>query len=92
MLVLTNEEIDQLLTMEDCLTVLEEMYRDLAADGALVLPRVDNIVPCSYEGGYYAFKHMGGIWPRQKIMALRLNSDIVTHPYIAGRPRRVKVP
>lgn len=92
MLVLTNEEIEQLLSMQECLAVLEEMYRDLAAGEALALPRVDNIVPCSYEGGYYAFKHMGGAWPRRKVMALRLNSDIVTHPRVGGSLRRVKIP
>ena len=92
MLILSNEEIDQLLSMPECLTVLAEMYRDYADGQTLTLPRVDNIVPCDYEGGYYAFKHMGGIWLRHKIMALRLNSDVVTHPLVDGKPRRVKVP
>jgi ornithine cyclodeaminase/alanine dehydrogenase-like protein (mu-crystallin family) len=35
---------------------------------------------------------MGGTWPAQRIQALRINSDIVTHPLIAGSPRRVKQP
>jgi len=91
-LILANEEIEQLLTMQECLAILEEMYLDIARGQALALPRVDNIVPCSYKGGYYAFKHMGGAWPRYKVMALRLNSDIVTHPHVEESLRRVKVP
>lgn len=92
MLILTNEEIEKMLNMEECMDILEEMYRDLADEKALEVLRVDNIVPCSYEDGYYAFKHMGGGWLRHKIMALRLNSDIITHPNIGGKIRRVKIP
>lgn len=92
MLVLSNEEIETLLTMRECIDALEAMYRDLAEDKALVSPRVDNIAPTRHEGGYYAFKHMGGTWPARGIQALRINSDILTHPVVAGKPRRVKVP
>ena len=35
---------------------------------------------------------MGGTWPAQRIQALRINSDTVTHPSIGGVPRRVKQP
>jgi alanine dehydrogenase len=92
MRVLSNEDVEKILTMKECMDVLEEMYLDLAQGQALFLPRVDNILPTSHENAYYAFKHMGGGWPRRKIMALRLNSDIVTHPSVGGALRRVKVP
>src|SRR5919204_2436968 len=92
MLVLSNEEIARLLTIGECMAALEPMYRDLAAERVLFSPRVDNIAPNSHPEGYYAFKHMGGTWPREKVQALRINSDIVTHPIVAGSPRRVKAP
>ncbi len=92
MLVLTNDEVARLLSMEECMAALEPMYRDYAMDRALPSPRVDNIVPSSHPGGYYAFKHMGGTWPARSIQALRINSDTITHPLIAGKPRRVKAP
>ena len=92
MLVLSNEEIARLFSVEDCMAALEPMYRDLAEERALMSPRVDNIAPTTHAGGYYAFKHMGGTWPAQGIQALRINSDVVTHPLIAGKPRRVKQP
>lgn len=92
MLVLSNEDIEQLLSMEDCIDIIEQAYRDLAHGRALNSPRVDNIAPCATDGAYYAFKHMGGVWPARRIQALRINSDIVTHPTIAGKRRRVKVP
>ena len=92
MLVLSNEEIARLLTIEECMAALEPMYRDVAEERVLFSPRVDNIAPNSHPEGYYAFKHMGGTWPREKIQALRINSDVVTHPLVAGKPRRVKQP
>jgi ornithine cyclodeaminase/alanine dehydrogenase-like protein (mu-crystallin family) len=91
-LVLSNEEVARLLTIEECMAALEPMYRDLAADRALLSPRVDNIAPNSHPEGYFAFKHMGGTWPREKVQALRINSDVVTHPLMGGKPRRVKQP
>jgi alanine dehydrogenase len=92
MLVLSNEEIADLLTMQDCMAALEPMYRDHVNSRALLSPRFDNIMPAPHEGAYYAFKHMGGGWPAQGVQALRINSDIVTHPVVDGKPRRVKQP
>lgn len=92
MLVLSNEEVARLLSMEECMAALEPMYRDYASGRALLSPRVDNIAPSSHPGGYYAFKHMGGTWPAQGVQALRLNSDVITHPLVAGQRRRVKAP
>lgn len=92
MLILSNEEIEQLLTMDACIAVLEDLYEDLGRGEALNSARVDNMVPCSHEDCYYAFKHMGGSWPRHRIQALRINSDVIAHPSVGGRRRRVKVP
>ena len=92
MLVLSNEEIARIFGVEDCMAALEPMYRDLAEERALMSPRVDNIAPTTHPGGYYAFKHMGGTWPAQGIQALRINSDVITHPVVAGKPRRQKQP
>ena len=92
MLVLNNDEVAGLLSIEECMAALAPMYRDYAKGAALPSPRVDNIAPSPLPGGYYAFKHMGGTWPAERIQALRINSDTITHPTIAGRVRRVKQP
>jgi ornithine cyclodeaminase/alanine dehydrogenase-like protein (mu-crystallin family) len=84
--------VEKMITMKECMTVLEEMYLDLGKGKALFMPRVDNIMPCSHENAYYGFKHMGGGWPRRNIMAIRINSDVITHPDVGGALRRVKVP
>ena len=92
MRVLGNEDIERLLPMADCIAALEPMYADYAQGKALLSPRVDNMAPTDHEGAYYAFKHMGGTWPARGVQALRINSDIVTHPVVAGKPRREKRP
>lgn len=92
MLVLSNEDIARLLSIEDCMAALAPMYRDYARGKALRSPRTDNIAPSPHPGAYYAFKHMGGTWPAQGMQALRINSDVITHPVVAGKKRRVKQP
>ena len=92
MRLLSNEDVEQLLTMPECIEVLEEMYLDYANGHALLVPRIDNLSPSTEPGAYYGFKQMGGAWPRRRVQALRINSDIITHPTIAGKLRRVKEP
>ena len=92
MRVLDNEDVEQLLTMPECIDVLEQMYGDYADGQALLVPLVDNLSPSTEAGAYYAFKQMGGAWPRRRVQALRINSDIMTHPVIDGKMRRVKQP
>ncbi len=92
MLILSNEDVTRVLKMDECIAVLETMYRDYANGNALASTRVDNIAPNALPGGYYAFKHMGGTWPAKGIQALRLASDVITHPVVSGAPRRVKEP
>ena len=92
MLILDNDDVARLLKMDACIAALEAMYRDYATGRALASTRVDNIAPNALPGGYYAFKHMGGTWPAKGIQALRVGSDVITHPVVAGAPRRVKEP
>jgi ornithine cyclodeaminase/alanine dehydrogenase-like protein (mu-crystallin family) len=90
--VFSNDDIEKILTMPACMEVLEELYRDIAEGKALLIPRVDNLLPAIPDDAYYGFKYMGGGWPRYRMVALRINSDIIAHPRIAGRKRRVKIP
>lgn len=92
MWVFSNDDVEKMITMKECMAILEELYGDMGKGRALFMPRVDNIMPCAHENAYYAFKHMGGGWPRHRIMALRINSDVITHPAVGGALRRVKVP
>ncbi|MBI4523018.1 MAG: ornithine cyclodeaminase family protein [Deltaproteobacteria bacterium] len=90
-LILSNEEIEQILTMEMCLKAMEDTFRDLAEDKAVNRPRSHTYVPLSTDR-FYLFKSMDGAAPRYGVHALRLSSDIVHESVSQGRKRRDKLP
>jgi ornithine cyclodeaminase/alanine dehydrogenase-like protein (mu-crystallin family) len=91
-LVLDNDDVEEVLTMDRVVGELEGAYRDLGNGEAINAPRVDTLVPTPGPGTYYGFKTMVGCVPRIGTMALRINSDIITWPERDGKRRREKVP
>ncbi len=91
MLLLTNEDIEPLLTMPDCIQAIEAAFRELGNADAVDIPRQDAIVPIARNGAVHDLKTMSGSWPKAGMAAIRLNSDIVTGPVVNGLPRRVKL-
>ncbi len=91
-LLLTNEEIEQALTMQDCIEVLREAYLELAQGRAGYRPRSDLLAPTSGPGVVHGLKSMEGVIPKFGIAALRLNSDVINWPLHDGTPRREKLP
>lgn len=91
-LILSNEDIDRLLTMADYVDILEDAYGELAAGRGVVRPRSDSLAPTAMPGAVYGLKSADGIAPKFGVAAVRINSDIITYPEVGGVPRRVKVP
>lgn len=91
-LILDNDDVEEVLTMELVVEELEAAYRDLDNDEAINAPRIDTLVPTPGPGTYYGFKTMAGCVPRIETMALRINSDIITWPERGGKRHREKVP
>jgi ornithine cyclodeaminase/alanine dehydrogenase-like protein (mu-crystallin family) len=91
-LILSNDDIDQLLTMADYVDILEDAYGELAAGRGVVRPRSDSLAPTAMPGAVYGLKSADGIAPKFGAAAVRINSDIITYPEVGGVPRRVKVP
>jgi alanine dehydrogenase len=91
-LLLTNEDVEPLLSMPDCIEAIEAAFRELGHADAVDIPRQDAIVPIAREGAVHDLKTMSGSWPKAGIAAIRLNSDIVTGAVVNGLPRRVKLP
>jgi len=91
-LLLTNEDVEPLLKMPDCIAAIEAAFADLGNADAVDIPRQDAIVPLSRAGAVHDLKTMSGSWPKAGMAAIRLNSDVVTGPIVNGLPRRVKLP
>src|SRR6195256_4519359 len=90
-ILLTNEDVEPLLTMPECILAIEAAFRDLGNSDAVDIPRQDAIVPIARAGGVHDLKTMSGTWPQVGTAAIRLNSDIVPGPIVNGAPRRVKL-
>ena len=92
MLILNNKEIESLLTVEMALKSLERAYIGQAQGTAVNRPRSDLYLPGVHEGSVYAFKTMEGGLVESKIVALRLNSDIIRWQERENRVVKDKVP
>src|SRR5580704_13538566 len=79
-LILSNQDVEKLLTMPDCIDVLEEAYVELAEGRGVSRTRSDCITPTTRPDAVYALKSMDGVIPKLGIGATRINSDIVTFP------------
>jgi alanine dehydrogenase len=91
-LILSNRDVEQLLTMPECIDVLEEAYVELAEGRGVSRTRSDCITPTLRPDAVYALKSMDGVVPKLGIGATRINSDIVTFPKRGNNVRREKVP
>ena len=93
-LILSNEEIDQILTMDMALECVEACQHAVEAEKAINSPRVDTLAPTMFgeTEGVYSLKSMSGLWPAAGMAALRINSDVLIWPEVAGNIRRDRLP
>ncbi len=91
-LLLSNADVEALLTMPECIDALEEAYREKAEGRALSRPRSDAMTPTSRRDALYSLKSMDGVLPKRGVGAVRINSDIIRWPVRDGKRRREKVP
>ena len=92
MLILNNEEIDSLLSVDIALSSLEKAYKEQAAGKAVNRPRTDLYLPGKQESSVYAFKSMEGGLAESKVVALRLNSDTIRWQERENRVVKDKLP
>jgi ornithine cyclodeaminase/alanine dehydrogenase-like protein (mu-crystallin family) len=89
-LVLSNEDVARVLTMERCMAALEDGYREEAAGRAVNQLRYDTNMPLperSERHPRYEFKTMVGIIPKLGVAALRMSSTLNHWPIRDGVER-----
>ncbi len=87
-LLLNNQDVERVLTVQDCIAALEEAYRDLAEGQAANFPEGGRMElhtpsPGSELNRSYTWGAMAGLVRKAGIMALRMKSDIgydLQHP------------
>src|SRR5215813_8690362 len=91
-LILSNDDVEKLLTMRECIEVMEEAYVELAEGRGVSRTRSDCFTPTARADAIYSLKSMDGVIPKLGVGAVRINSDIVTWPKRGNNMRREKVP
>lgn len=77
MLIIDNEQVSRLLTMEECIRAQEEAFAKLPRGGAIHRPRIDLYFPGPDEG-YFRWGSMEGA--NDGYFAIRMKSDVVSWP------------
>lgn len=89
-LLITSEDAEQVMSMEACLTALEQSFRELAEGLAVNRPRSDTYTPTSEKDVYYRYKTMEGAVPGLGVLAQRINSEKMRWPVVKGIRRQDK--
>ncbi|MQA76898.1 MAG: hypothetical protein GEV10_00210 [Streptosporangiales bacterium] len=90
-LLLDNDDVAGLISMEDCLDALRVMYREFDAGRALTRTRSDLLVPGG-EDETFSLKTQDGVVSAEGVAAVRINSDLLRWPTDGTGTRRQKVP
>jgi alanine dehydrogenase len=88
-LLLNNDQVQDLLSPADCLSLLEPAYRELDRGTALTRPRTDSLAEAP-GGATYSLKTVDGVQPSAGMAVVRINSDIIASS--PGTTRREKQP
>ncbi len=92
-LILSNDDVDKLLTVEECMATLEPAYVELARGIGINRTRSDSIIAHPTEkDAIYGLKSMDGIVPSLGVSAVRINSDVISWPKVGNAQRRKKIP
>ncbi|TMJ95233.1 MAG: ornithine cyclodeaminase family protein [Alphaproteobacteria bacterium] len=90
-LILSNDDVEALLTMRECIAVMEEAYAELADGRGVSRTRSDCFTPTTRGDALYSLKSMDGVAPSLGVGAVRINSDIITWPKRGNAMRREKI-
>jgi alanine dehydrogenase len=88
-LIINNDEVARLLTIEDTIAALEQAYRDLAAGEAVCRPRIDVRIPTGDPAKTYQFGSMEG-GSTAGYFAVRMKSDVIYETRYGGATTREK--
>jgi ornithine cyclodeaminase/alanine dehydrogenase-like protein (mu-crystallin family) len=91
-LLLSNEEVDGLLQMPDCIDAMEHAFRAFGDGRTGNAGRCEILTTTDRDDALYSLMNMNGAIPDLGVAAVRINSDILTWPASEQGLKRVKVP
>lgn len=90
-LLLSNEDVDGLVSMAEAIQALETGYEDLGAGHAVSRRRIDSFGPTAAPGDAYLLSSSEAIAPGHGVAAVRISSHVMRWRDGAGGARREKV-
>jgi alanine dehydrogenase len=78
MLIINNDIVAKVLTMEDTIRAQEAAFAKLPSGGSIHRPRIDMYFPCQRDDGYFRWGTMEGA--NDGYFAIRMKSDIIHWP------------
>jgi alanine dehydrogenase len=91
-LILSNDDIRKSLNMKECLSVMEEAYRELASSRAVNRPTSQSYLSHPLPQSTYNFKSVDGGIGKYGIFALRVTSTVDQEQHIHNSVRLDKLP
>ena len=91
-LILSNKDVRDALTVQHCLDVMEESYREQAEGRAVNRPTSQTYLPHSLPQSSYNFKSVDGGVGKYGVFALRITSTIDQEQHINDSVRLEKLP
>jgi len=91
-ILLTNDQVCDLLSMEALIEAMETAYGELAAGRGIYRVRSDMIAQMETPDEIFALKSMDGVVPRFGVGTIRINSDTLRYVRDGDRLRRDRVP
>jgi ornithine cyclodeaminase/alanine dehydrogenase-like protein (mu-crystallin family) len=91
-LILSNQDVQQALTVNECLNVMEESYREQAAGRAVNRPTCHTYLSHALPQSTYSFKSVDGGVGKFGVLALRVTSDVVQEQHVSNSVRLEKLP
>ncbi len=82
-LIISNKDVESIFTMEACIEVLEDGYKELAQGRAVNSPRTDMLFPTHDPNTFYKFKCIQGGIMKMGVVGQRTQSDF-DHFYEEG--------
>jgi ornithine cyclodeaminase/alanine dehydrogenase-like protein (mu-crystallin family) len=91
-LLLSNDDVEKLITIPDCIGVLEEAYVELAEGRGINRTTSECFAPHHVPDALYVLKSMDGVVPKFGISAVRINSDVIAWTKQGNNLRNEKIP
>ena len=79
-LLISNSDVEKLLSMKECMDVLEDAYVELAEGRGVSRTRSEIHAPTRRSDGYYGLKSVDAVIPKYEVGVVRITSDILLWP------------